>query len=313
MKENTRVLLSSTRKNMLRNRWLSISTIFVISIVFTISSFFIALAMFSKKAVQFYETKAQVIVFFKKEAPEEEIFKFRDLIENKELIESIEYTSQEEALEIYKEDFQDEPELLETITAETLPPSLNIRAKSIEDLNTVIKSISSEKEKNAYVDEILYFKDVVDNMRTLSKVINYGAAVLITSLSAITFALIMITIGFNIMAHKDEIEIMHLVGSSDKFIKVPFLLEGSLYGAIGAIVSSTLLILPWYVALLYMQNTDFYFWISQLLSDLSLGYLKEFNLSFVLLFYGIQIFIGVAFGFIGSYSAVLKYLRLKEE
>ncbi|KKR06025.1 MAG: hypothetical protein UT34_C0001G0065 [candidate division WS6 bacterium GW2011_GWF2_39_15] len=304
-------LLKSTKTNLIRNKWLSLSTIFVISIVFTISASFIGLAIIGQKTVSYYEKKAQVIVFFKKEAPEAEIFKFRDKINDSEIVENIEYVSKEQALEIYKQDFEDDPDLVETITADTLPPSLNIRAKTIGNLQTIIKNINQEKERNAYVDEVFYFKDVLDNIKALSQFISYAAIILITGLAAISFSLIMVTIGFNILAHKNEIEIMHLVGSTDQYIRVPFILEGAFYGITGGIISSTLILLPWYLAMHFLYGSDFHYWVSQILNDLSLPYLKSFDPLFTLVFLLIQIGIGVFFGSVSSYFAVLKYLNLK--
>ncbi|MBI2356920.1 hypothetical protein HYV12_02640 [Candidatus Dojkabacteria bacterium] len=311
--ENIKRIFKTTKTNIVRNRWLSLSTIFVIAIVFTISASFIMLAVLSQKTVSFYEKKAQVIVFFKKETPEEVIFKFRDTINDKDIVENIEYISKEMALEIYKQDFENDPDLVDTITADTLPPSLNIRAKSIGDLETIIKSINAEKEKNAYVDEVFYFKDVLDNIKTLSRFISIAAGVLITGLAIISFALIMVTIGFNILSHKNEIEIMHLVGSTDQYIRVPFILEGAFYGLMGGVISSTLILLPWYLAMYYSVGTDFHYWVSQILTDLSLGYLKTFNLQFTSIFTFTQIFLGIFFGSISSYFAVIKYLNLRNK
>lgn len=306
-------LVKTTKNNIIRNRWLSFATIFVISIAFSISTFFIVLAIVSQRAAAYYETKAQVIIFFQSETPEEEIFKVRDAIDDPSLIDEIEYISKEEALEIYVEDFEDDPDLVDTVTADSLPPSLGIRAKSIEDLTSVIKTINEEKETNAYIDEVMYFKDVVDKLKSISNAINYGTMALTVGLGIITFALIIITIGFNIMSHKNEIEIMHLVGSNDSFIKTPFIVEGAMYGLFGAIISSSLMIVPWYISMNYIKDSDFHFWLSQFLNDLSLDFLKQFDLKFTLSFYLIQIVIGVLFGSIGSSTAVWKYLNLKNK
>lgn len=314
MKEvSIRKVLGTTKKNISRNKWLSMSTIFVISIVFTISSFFIAASFLASSAVKYYETRAQVIVFFDKDTPEEEIFTFRDSVNNPNLVESIEYISKEDALKIYKEDFKEDPDLVDTITTDTLPPSLGIRATSIENLEEVITVINEEKEKNAFVDEVFYFKDVVDNMKTLSKVIGYGSTTLITGLGIITFTLIMITIGFNIQAHKDEIEIMHLVGSPDSFIKMPFVFEGAFYGAIGGFVATMVLIVPWFIMLFTTNGSDLYYWIGQFFNDLSLGYLGEINWLFAIVLLLVQTMVGIIFGVISSYTAVLRYLRLSEK
>jgi cell division transport system permease protein len=294
-----------------RSRWFTLSTIFVTAIVFTIASFFISLAIMSRKAVNYYEQKAQVIIFFDKEAPQEEIFAVRDKINDPELIESIDYISQEQALEIYKEDFADNPDLISTITADALPPSLEVRAVSIDALIEVIDVVNDEKSTNVYIDDILYFKDVVDNMRTLSRIINIGGGIVMGALIVITFFLIRITIGLNIKLHQEEIQIMHLVGGTEGFIKTPFIIEGALYGVIGGFIASTLIVVPWYIIAYYSQNADYWYWISQIINDFDLHFLASFNLLFVLIHYLIHVGIGAILGVVSSYSAVNKYLKDK--
>lgn len=304
----TERLFTTAKKNIRRNKWLSLSTIFVSTIVIAISSFFIASAIFAQRGVKYYEQKAQVIIFFKKDAPESEILLLRDKLFDPELVEGIDYVSQEDALEIYREDFSDNPDLIATVTADSLPPSLEIRAESIDSLIQIIEKINIEKETNAYIDEVMYFRDVVDNLKTLSRIIGIGSIILISALLIITISLIRITIGFNINAHKEEIEIMHLVGSTDKFIKLPFILEGFFYGLMGGLLGATLLIVPWYIMVYYTQNTDFAFWVNQLLSDLNLGFLGSLNLTFILLYYLAHMLAGGLLGIVSSYSAVKRYL-----
>ena len=95
----------------------------------------------------------------------------------------------------------------------------------------------------------------------------------------------MIGIGFNIMSHKGEIEIMDLIGSPAKYIKIPFLLEGAYYGVIGAIISASLIIIPWYSIMYVTKGSDFSFWITSMLNELSLNYLITINPLFISLFY----------------------------
>ncbi|MFA5623056.1 MAG: permease-like cell division protein FtsX [Candidatus Dojkabacteria bacterium] len=305
---STSRIFKVTSTNVKRNKWLTISTIFVTAIVFTLSSLFISMSILTHKAVSYYEQKAQVIVFFKKGTSEADILTFRDNIYDANLIEDIQYVSQEGALSIYKEDFKDNPDLISTVTADSLPASLEIRAKSIDSLLLVIEDINKAKETNASVDEVMYFRDVVENMRSLSRVINIGSVALISAMIVVTISLIRVTIGFNIKLHQEEIEIMHLVGSSDKFIRTPFLLEGTFYGLIGGLVASLIILIPWYSIVIYTQGTDFAFWINQLLVDFNLPFLVQFNLAFILIYFLIHLIIGSTIGFLSSYSAVRKYL-----
>ncbi len=305
---NIRVI-SVTKKNIKRNKWLTVSTILVASIVFTLSSIFISASILTKRVVEYYEQRAQVIVFFKKGTTEEDIFKFKELVNDENLVEEIKYVSQEQALEIYKEDFKDNPDLISTVTADSLPASLEIRAKDIDSLLLTIENINTVKETDPNVDEVMYFKDVVDNMKTLSRLINIGSIVLISAMALVTISLIRVTIGFNIKIHQEEIEIMHLVGSSDKFIRTPFLLEGTFYGFIGGLLSAISILVPWYIVIAYTKGTNFSYWIDQLLIDINLPFLAQISLTFILIFTLVHILVGSIFGFASSYSAVKKYLR----
>lgn len=302
-------MLDTTKKNMKRNYFLSISTILVSSIVMIISSFFISVGIIAQKTVDYYEKRAQVIIFFKRDTKENDILLLKEKIYNPDLIQSIEYISQEQALNIYREDFADNPELLSTVTADSLPPSLEIRAKSVDSLLKVIENINAEKERNTTIDEVMYFKDVVNTLKSLSNTIKISSFVLISALLVVAFTLIRITIGFNINNHKEEIKVMRLVGSPDEYIKLPYIFEGSFYGAFGGFIAATVIIIPTYILISYLiRNSDFSFWFNQVIRDLGLSYLKPVNIIFLLLYYLVHMAIGALIGLISSLSAVKKYL-----
>ncbi len=307
MKNNK--LVEKTKKSIKRNGWLSASTIVITTISILLSSFFISLAMIAKRGVQFYEKQAQVIVFFKRDSKESDILAFRDRINDTTLIESIEYISQVDALDNYKKDFADNPDLLSAVTADSLPPSLQIRAKSVTALMTVVEVIDKEKSVNATIDQVMYFKDVVGTLQKISGYINVGSILLISALVVITFFLIRITIGFNISSHAEEIRIMDLVGSPERYIKMPFIIEGIYYGLIGGAIAASLIIIPWYIMLHFVENSAFGFWVNGLLNGLDLLYLKPVNLIFIVIYYLIHGVFGSIIGFISSISAVKKYLR----
>lgn len=305
----TSKVFDTTKKNVKRNRWLSFATIFVSTIVLSITSFFVSAAILSRVAVKYYEQRSQVIIFFQKDTSESDILTLRDKIYDPALISDIKYVSQEDALSIYKEDFAENPDLISTVTADSLPPSLEIRAYNIDGLLQVITNVNKEKDTNPSIDEIMYFKDVVDNLKTLSRIINIGAIVLISGLLIISFFLIRITIGFNINAHKDEIQIMNLVGSTNSFIKTPFILEGAFYGLVGGFLAASLIIIPWYIVVAYTQGTDFATWLNQMLADFGLNFLRTPSLLFLPIYYVSHLVFGALLGVVSSFSAVKRYLK----
>lgn len=303
-------LVDTTKKNIKRNKFLSLSTILVASIVLVISSFFISIGILSQKAIKYYEKKAQVIVFFKRDTKEADIMKLKELFNDSLLVESIDYISQEKALAIYKEDFSDNPDLLATVTADSLPPSLEIRAKDVDSLLTLIERINKERETNSSIDEVMYFKDVVNNLRSLSNTIRIASIILISALVIIAFSLIRIAVGFNINTHKEEIKIMNLIGSTSKYIKMPYLFEGAYYGGLGGIIAATLIIVPFFIVVIsLMRNSDFSFSYNQILRDLGLTFLRPVNIPFLIIYYLAHVLSGMFIGIVSSLSAIKKYLN----
>ena len=132
---------------------------------------------------------------------------------------------------------------------------------------------------------------------------------LIVALVIVTFFLIRVTIGLNINSHKEEIRIMNLVGGSNSFIKLPFILEGLFYGIAGGVIGASLLIIPWYILMYYTQGTDFAVFITETLKSFDLGFLMRADLLFLLIYYAIHMVVGGLIGVISSLSAVRKYLE----
>ncbi len=308
MKSNK--IIEVTKKNMKRNKFLSLSTIMVTSVVLLISSFFISLGIVAQKGIDHYEKKAQVIIFFKRDTSESDILAMKERLYDKETTESITYISQQEALSIYKEDFADNPDLLATVTADSLPPSLEIKAKSVDSLMDMINRIKKEKETNASIDDVIYFKEVVNNLKRISSIIKVTSIILISALVIIAFLLIRITIGFNINSHSEEIKVMNLVGSPKHYITKPYILEGSLYGALGGFIATSILIIPLYIFLSSLtKDASLSYWLNQTLRDLGLLFIKPVNILFLLIYYLVHIGAGALIGVVSSLSAVKRYLE----
>ncbi|MBN2100763.1 FtsX-like permease family protein [Candidatus Dojkabacteria bacterium] len=308
--QNFRRILTATRKHIVRNKWLSIASIIVISLTFIIATSMIGLVIISSRTISAFEKKAQVMIFFENDSAEEDILSLQDELEQLDMTESVEYISKEEALEIYKEDFEDDEALVESVTSDALPPSLGIRAKNIDEIPDIIKYCNKLKENSDNnIEEIMYFKDVIDTLRGISRVIRIGGGILVAALSAISIVLILITIGFNINAHKSEIEVMQLVGSTNNYIRIPFLLEGAFYGFVGSAISISILLLIWYGSIYLIQNNELFIFISQTFKEIGMSYLKEFNFIFIGSTIVAEIAAGTIIGSASSLIAIWKYLK----
>ncbi len=150
-------------------------------------------------------------------------------------VERAEFVSQEQQFELFKVLFADQPEYLETVTAEVLPPSFRVEP-SIADAD-VIKALGDRFEAEPGVKTVVFAEETV---RTLLRVSGITQSVIFAVAAVLLFAaalLIFNTIRTAIFARRREIEVMKLVGATNWFIRVPFMLEGLLQGLAGASVA----------------------------------------------------------------------------
>jgi cell division transport system permease protein len=144
------------------------------------------------------------------------------------------YESQQQAYERFKEQFKKSPDLVQNVTPDALPESLRVKLKDptrYEDLASAfvdtpgVEEISDQKALLEPVFKILH------GMQWVARVV---AAVMI--LAAIL--LIANTVRVAAFSRRRETGIMRLVGASNLYIQLPFLLEGILIGVIGAVFAS---------------------------------------------------------------------------
>lgn len=225
-------------KNIWRDKGISLAALLVTTLTFLVTSVFVLAVIASHLALDYLETKAQLTAFFKDEAAEEDILNFKSQLEASASVIEVSYTSKERAMAIYMEDYKDEPALLESISANIFPASLDIRAENIEDLDT----ISQVFRNNDLVEEVIYFQDVAENFKRVSNVIRRVGLGLVAIFAAITLLTILLTIGMSISGKRAEIEIMRLVGASKWYIRMPFLIQGAFYGIVAVLISFAMIL-----------------------------------------------------------------------
>src|SRR3990167_1372911 len=127
----------TTRNNIRRSPYQAFAAIFVMTLTFLFISFFTFLLYGSTKAISYFESRPQVTAFFKNEVKQADIDNLKESLMATNKISSIKFVSKVDALKIYKEQNKDDPLLLELVTADILPASLEISTVKIEDLSQI--------------------------------------------------------------------------------------------------------------------------------------------------------------------------------
>jgi cell division transport system permease protein len=281
-----------------KEKLMTVSHFLVMGITFLVLGIFINVIVLSQTMLGYLEDQAQITVFFKDEFGEDRIVPLRDELSSDGRVAEVTYVSKEEALRIFKEINEDQPILLESISASVLPASLEIKTVNISDL----ENLANELGQREGVEEVRFYKDVIDRFRTVSTTVYIIGAVLVLVFFVISYSVIVSSLRTAINSRGSELEIMKLVGAADPYIKKPFIYQGVFFSVTSALAASLLMIL---------LNFGLSRW-DVFSRGLSLGFLPGVFISpliFSIILSSILVVSGILLGYFGSSAAVKKYLK----
>ena len=160
-------------------------------------------------------------------------------------MERADFVNKDETLVEFRRLFKDSRQLLESITADILPPSFRVAPKTQDP--EVVQALGDVYRQKAGVYDVIFAFEVVKRIQeTFNKI---GVRFLVASGLLLLAALMLIlnTIRVAMFARRREIEVMKLVGATNWFIRVPFIVEGiiqTLIGAGVAVLAMTFVIRP---------------------------------------------------------------------
>ena len=224
--------LTTAIKHIRRSPYQSIAAMLMTSVTFFIVSVFALVALGGHSLLIYFESRPQVTAFFSDQADQDSAASLEASIKNQVVVESTSYISREQALDIYRDQNQDNPLLLEMVTADILPASLEVSAKNVQDL----EKIASIMQADSSVEEVVFQKDVIDVLKSWVNGIRLGGIVLAGVLLSASLATIVIILGLRFTARKTEVNTLSLLGASSWYIRGPFVLEGIFYSIIGAVI-----------------------------------------------------------------------------
>lgn len=146
------------------------------------------------------------------------------------------YESKEEALEKLRESWGEEGYLLDGLEKNTLPNSYIIEMDSLEMADRIVEDLT----KLEGIDEIKYYKEIVDQLLKVASFIRTIGLTIILILILVAIFIISNTIKLTLNARRQEIGIMKNVGATNWFIRWPFILEGILLGFLGALIATAI-------------------------------------------------------------------------
>lgn len=234
-------------QNFWRNVWLAVVTTTIMSMSLFVVMVLLGLNLVINQAIHNLHEQVDVSVYFKSEITPEVVQEFKDNLQKINGVKEIVYVPKDEALAKFKEKYEDNPVILESLNEladNPLGDTLIIQAKSIEDYDLVLKVLDSEELKPFIQDKNFQdYNRIITKISEISQTINRIGLFL-----SIIFVLIALLVTFNtiriaIYTYRNELGIMRLVGASKGFIEWPFFVEG-VYYALLSVTITTLIIYP---------------------------------------------------------------------
>ena len=285
-----------------RNGWLSIAAVSVLILSLYAIGVLSVMTMTTNNLLKEVESKLDISVYFKSNISESTILQVKQDLKNYQEIKSVDYISKDQALENFKKSNANEPVImqsLEEIGDNPLLASLIIKANNPSQYKTIADYISKASFKDD-VSRINYDKnkDIINKLTNIVHQMKRIGLFVAIIFGIISVLIIFNTIRITIYTHRQEIEVMRLVGASNMFIRLPFIFEGIIYGILASLVATGFLFIT-IKSVNHLTNLSF---LSQNLLNIFLG-------NFWLLF-GIQATIGIFLGITSSWIAMRKYLKI---
>lgn len=206
------------------------------------------------------------------------------------------FQSKEYALEKMKEEWGEDGRLLDGLVNNPLPNTYVVQLKDVSYASSIIRQI----EQKDGIEEVKYYKDIVEKLISTAEFIQLFGVIVIIILLLVSIFIIQNTIKITVASRKVEIELMQYIGASNGFVRGPFIFEGVILGCMGAFLA-IIVVLNGYDYLVSYSN-------EKLFSMLSVYLIPANMISLDILI--IFVTIGVGIGILGSIVSLKKFLSV---
>jgi len=291
-----------------RNGWLSFVATFMMMQTLLLITIFISLNVVVNQAIQSVNDRIDVAIFFKEYIPQSDVLAFKDKINSINGVKNIIFISQEQALKSYIAQNQDNQELLNVIGDDSsfLPSSLEIKVTDPYLIESIVEKVKT-MDIEGLISETSLKKNqnVIDQLRKINKLVSWANISLSFIFIIIALLIIFNTIRITIFTRREEIEIMQLVGATDWYIRWPFIIEGMIYGVVGAVLAFIVTLLGYWFIISNISNKYFSIDVTATASGAGL-----FNIWLVVELFALQILLGMLVGGLSSYLSTRRHLRI---
>lgn len=227
--------LKSGAQGAWRNRAMgAISSFTIAAVLFLFGFVLIAVLMANAVMAQMTTRVDEIELFLDDGVSEEAGLRMVEEVSRLEMVEAAIYVSKDEAFDMMEESWGEDAYLLAGMEeAANLPSSIVVTLSDIEETDAFIEWATG----NPNVIQINYFHDLVYAIARASKILQIAGFAVVGLLGLLSIFMISNTIKLTVMARQCEVAVMKYIGASDIIVSAPFLIEGLIFGFIGAVIA----------------------------------------------------------------------------
>lgn len=213
-----------------------LSALGIVTIAFSLFAFglFGLVAINIRRALDQVEERVEVRAFVSDSAEIESVAAaMKDVGEFREVA-RVDYVSRERALERARKEMG---EFADVFEAGVLPASIEVHLRPGMRSPATVKSVADRMRTYAFIDDVRYGEEWVEKLYRLRNIATVAGIALGVAFAAVAVIIIGATIRMTVLARAKEISIMRLVGATDMFIRLPFLIDGLVKGVLGGLLA----------------------------------------------------------------------------
>ncbi|MDQ3878449.1 MAG: permease-like cell division protein FtsX [Actinomycetota bacterium] len=230
---------AETFTNLKRNVLMSLAAVSTVAISLLLLAGALILGIVVRNVTASWEAKVEISVFLRQDITATELQDLENQIGAYPEVDNYTYVSHQQAYEEFKQEYKNQPEFYKILTPADLPASLRIKLTDAKYTQAVAARIVGAPG----VDNVKFGGDVIRRLLHVNALLRTITFLMAIVLMVAAAALIANTIRLAIYSRREEIGIMKLVGATNWFIRIPFMLEGMFAALVGAAISGGVVLL----------------------------------------------------------------------
>lgn len=277
------------------NRLLNIITLLTFSLSILIVCSFILFFINTNEIMNLWKKGLRVMAYLRPDVSDARLTDLSRRIQSISGIEKVRFVSKKEAFARLKEQMKRQASLFDNLAENPLPDAFEIQLNAANQNWDNVEFLAANIEALDDVQEVEYGQRWLGRYTHIFNLFKFTGYAMCGIFFMATVFIVANTIRLVIYSRRDEIEIMRMVGAEERFIKVPFYLQGLLQGAIGACIGLSILFIAYLV----------------IASNIEQGFFSGlFHIRFLSPFMlGAIILLSMLVGWFGSYLSLQQYLK----